>query len=38
MVQKNKLSLKRIFKDFDQSHKGYLVVDDFRRMVSTMFK
>jgi len=38
MIQKNKLSLKRIFDDFDRAHKGYLVVEDFTQLTQKVVK
>ena len=38
MVQKNKLSLKRVFDDFDHARKGYLIADDFKEMTQKMVK
>lgn len=38
MIQRNKLTLKRVFDDFDHAHKGYLVAEDFREMTQKMMK
>ena len=30
MIEKNKLTLRRVFSDFDKSKKGYMTFNDFK--------
>ena len=38
MIEKNKLTLKRVFNDFDKAKKGYLNFQEFKELSQKMLK
>ena len=38
MIEKNKLTLKKVFNDFDKSKKGYLIYPQFKEMAQKLLK
>ncbi len=38
MIEKNSLTLRKVFNDFDKSKKGYMVLKDFKEMAQKVVK